>query len=109
MKQSKSSSKHKGMSLSAMEAMACGKPVVATSVGDAPFLVKNGINGIVIPLGNADILAESIIYLAENPELRKRMGGANIRKMKEYDWNKIAKQYYTLYSGILNTNDYLNN
>jgi len=89
--------------------MACGKPVVVTSVGDVPFLVKNGVNGIVIPPGNADVLAKSIIYLAENPELRKRMGEANVRKMKEYDWNKIAKQYYTLYSGILNTNDYLNN
>jgi len=98
-----------GMPLSVMEAMACGKPVVVTRVGDVPFLVKNGVNGIVIPPGNADVLAKSIIYLAENPELRKLMGETNVRKMKEYDWNKIAKQYYTLYSGILNTNDYLNN
>jgi len=91
-----------GMPLSVMEAMACGKPVIATSVGDVPVLVKNGVNGIVIPPGNADMLAESIIYMAENPELRKRMAEANVRKMKEYDWNKIAKQYHTLYSEILN-------
>jgi len=86
-----------------IEAMACGKPVVVTSVGDVPVLVKGGVNGIVIPPGKADLLAESIIYLAENPELRKRMGEANIRKMKEYDWNKIAKQYHSLYLEMLNS------
>jgi len=83
--------------LSVMEAMACGKPVIVTSVGDVPVLVKNGVNGIVIPPGNADLLAESIIYLAENPELRKLMGKANVRKMVRYDWDKIAKQYHSLY------------
>jgi len=78
-------------------------PVIASSVGDVPVLVKNGIKGIVIPPGKADMLAESIIYLAENPELRKHMGKANVRKMKEYDWNKIAKQYHTIYSEMLNS------
>jgi len=101
MKQSKNHN-YEGISLSVMEAMVCGKPVVVTSVGDVPFLVKNGVNGIVIPPGNADMLAESIIYLAENSELRRLMGEANVRKMKEYDWNKIAKQYHTLYSEIFN-------
>jgi glycosyltransferase involved in cell wall biosynthesis len=84
-----------------METMTSGKPVIVTTVGDVPVLVKNGVNGIVIPPGKADQLAESTIHLAENPELRKLMGGLNIRKMKRYDWNKIAKQYHTLYSKIL--------
>jgi len=92
-----------GMPLSVMEAMACGKPVIVSSVGDLPFMVENGINGIVIPPGNADMLAESIIYLAENPELRKRVGEKNIRKMAKYDWDKIAKQYYSLFSEMLRT------
>lgn len=85
-----------------MEAMACGKFVIVTGVGDVPFLVENGVNDIVILPGNADLLAESIIYLAENPELRELMSEANVRKMKKYDWNKIAKQYHTLYSEIFN-------
>lgn len=85
-----------------MEALACRKPVVMTDVGDVPFMVENGVNDIVITPGNADLLAESIVYLAENPELRKLMAEANVRKMKEYDWDKVAKQYQTLYSKILN-------
>jgi len=42
-------------------------------------------------------LAKSIIYLAENPELRKLIGKANVRKMAECDWDKITKQYNSLY------------
>jgi len=67
-----------------MEAMNCGKPAIVTSVVDA------------FSTGKADLLAESIIYLAENPESRRRMGEINVRKMKEYDWDKIVKQYYAL-------------
>ncbi|MGB9614664.1 MAG: glycosyltransferase [Fervidobacterium sp.] len=78
-----------------VEAMVCGKPVIVTSVGDVPILMNNGVNGI------ADLLAESIIYLAENPELRNLIGEADVRKMAEYDWDKIAKQYNLLYSKIL--------
>jgi 1,4-alpha-glucan branching enzyme len=86
-----------GMPLSIMEAMACGKPIVATSVSDVPILVKQGVNGIIIPPGNTDALAESIVYLAENPELRKLMGEENTKRMAEYDWDRIAKQYHLLY------------
>jgi len=52
-----------------MYVLACGKPVVVTNVGDVPFMVENVVNGIVITPGNADLLAESIVYLAENPRL----------------------------------------
>jgi glycosyltransferase involved in cell wall biosynthesis len=84
-----------------IKAMACGKPVIVTSVADVPFLVKNGVNDIVIPPGRADLLAESMIHLAESPELRKLMGEENAIKMAEYDWDKIAKQYHLLYLEII--------
>lgn len=90
-----------GMPLSVMEAMACGKPIIATNVGDVPVLVKNGVNGILTTPGNPNQLAESIIYLAENPELRDHMAEANIKKMLRYDWDKIAKQYHSLYLKML--------
>lgn len=70
-----------------LSAMACGIPVIATNVSDVPILVKSGVNGIVISLGKADILAESIIHLAENQALRRLVATANIRKTKDYDWD----------------------
>lgn len=47
-----------------------GKTCYCDGVGDVPILVNNGVDGIVISPRNADLLADSIIYLAENPELR---------------------------------------
>jgi glycosyltransferase involved in cell wall biosynthesis len=90
-----------GMPLSLMEAMACGKPVIATEISDVPLIVKNGINGIVIPSGDAKLLANSILELAENHRLRMRMGDANRKKMERYDWEKIADRYRALYMDLI--------
>ncbi len=86
-----------GMPLSVMEAMACGKPVIATNVGDVPALVKDGTNGMLVPPGNVRSLSDSIIHLVENPKLMRRMGDANLKKIAEYDWDRIAEQYQSLY------------
>ena len=91
-----------GMPLSVMEAMACGKPVIVTNVGEIPVLVKQGINGLVIPPGDHQMLADSILYLYNNHELSSRMSKENVNLMINYDWERIAKQYNTLYSEILN-------
>jgi glycosyltransferase involved in cell wall biosynthesis len=86
-----------GMPLSLMEAMASGKPVIVTNVGNVPAFVKQGINGVIVPPGNANALAEGIISLARNPALRKRMGETNALEMAECDWERIASQYHSLY------------
>ena len=86
-----------GMPLSIMEAMACGKPVIATKIADVPSLVETGVNGILVQPDNSESLVEGTMYLAKNPELVRRMGEVNIEKMKKHDWNNTAKQYHTLY------------
>jgi glycosyltransferase involved in cell wall biosynthesis len=90
-----------GMPLSLMEAMACGKPVIATNVADIPIIAKNGINGVIIPPGDAKLLANSILDLVEKDDLRNRMGKANSEKMQNYDWEIIAKKYHSLYLDVL--------
>jgi glycosyltransferase involved in cell wall biosynthesis len=62
-----------------MEAMVY-RILIVTSVGNVPILVEDGINGIVIPPGNAHLLADSIIYLVQNPELRNLISKADIGK-----------------------------
>ena len=51
-----------------------------------PLMVKNGLMPSILR-GKADILAENIIHLAENQELRRLVATANIRKTKDYDWD----------------------
>ena len=74
-----------------LEAMACGKPIIATRVGDTTHQIREGWNGFLIERGNEKQIAEKIKYLIDNPEERKRMG-ENSRKyaVEEFDWSKIA-------------------
>jgi len=95
-----------GMPLTLMEAMACGKPVIATNVGDVPNLVENGVNGIVLPLVDADLLTNGILHLAKNATTRDSMGVANVKKISEYDWDKIARQYHSLYLRVTESDPY---
>jgi glycosyltransferase involved in cell wall biosynthesis len=62
--------------LSVLEAMACGRPVIASSVGGIPELVRNDVEGILVPPGVPDALAEALRQLAADSDLAVRMGAA---------------------------------
>lgn len=67
----------------AAEAMAVGKPVVGTNVGGLPEIINHGHTGILVPPEDPDLLAEAIITLLKDEELRKRMGKAGRKKIEE--------------------------
>jgi glycosyltransferase involved in cell wall biosynthesis len=58
------------------EAMASGKPVIATRVGGIPELIRDGENGYLVPRGDGDAVADRILMLAEDSHLRDSMGEA---------------------------------
>ena len=87
--------------LSVLEAMAYGKPVVASNVGGIPYVVENGTTGLLFECGNVKELAEKIIVLLRDEELRKKMGEAGRERAKEFTWDKIAEQTVDLYKEIL--------
>jgi glycosyltransferase involved in cell wall biosynthesis len=84
-------SKNEGWGLALMEAMACGKPVVATRVGGIPELVENGTQGLLVEAGDVKGIADSITRLLNDPALRARMGRAGKRRVKEFSWDSTAK------------------
>ena len=57
-----------------VEANACGKPVIATATTGAREIVRDGINGFLVPIGDAEALAKKILELLNNPEKSKAMG-----------------------------------
>ena len=89
--------------IAVIEAMACGKPVIATNVGPFPEIIRHEATGILVPTCSPKHLAEAIIHLALNPEKRKRMG-AMARKVVEEKFNmkRIASQYLELYQELIN-------
>jgi glycosyltransferase involved in cell wall biosynthesis len=81
-----------------IEAMACGKPVIATNVGPFPEIIKDGETGVLIPVHSPPSLADAVISLARNPEKRMLIG----KKAKEevenrFDIRKIANDYLKIY------------
>jgi len=70
-----------------IEAQACGKPVVATSVGGIPEAMKDGETGILVKPKSSEDLANKIIYMIRNEKIRQKMG-LNGRKRVERKFSK---------------------
>ncbi|MBB6030465.1 glycosyltransferase [Oceanithermus desulfurans] len=91
-----------GVPLVVLEAMAAGKPVVATSVGGVPELVKDEKTGILISPGDPETLAGAILRLARDSDLRRRMGEAAHKwALERFDVQKTAQAYGELYLKLL--------
>jgi glycosyltransferase involved in cell wall biosynthesis len=81
-----------------LEAMAAGLPVVAASVGGIPELVADGVNGRLVPPGNAEALAGALIELLEFPERAADFGRAGRRRIEAtYSFDRMVEQFETLY------------
>jgi len=92
------SSDWEGTPMTILEAMAAGKPIIATAVGGTPELVENGVTGLLVPPKDAQALAEAMLRLANNPILREKMereGKKNV--LERFDIKQIARQYEELY------------
>lgn len=88
--------------VSALEASACEIPVIASNVGGLPEVVVDGETGYLVPPRNEAAIAEKIIKLIEEPELRQNLG-ANGRKfvLENYEWNSCARKMEEIYERIL--------
>ena len=95
-------SHHEGVPRFLLEAAATGLPLVATDIEGCRMVVRDGINGYLVPTRDAQALASAIEQLVRNPELRIKMGKASREiAVKEFDERKILKQWLDLYEKIL--------
>lgn len=94
-------SKTEGWGLSLMEAMACRRPVVASRVGGIPELVRDGIDGILVEPGDVRGLADAILRLLRDRELRARMGRAGQKRVKGFSWERTADIVLEAYTRAL--------
>jgi N-acetyl-alpha-D-glucosaminyl L-malate synthase BshA len=88
--------------LSALEAMACGVPVVASNVGGLPEVVADGVTGFLHPPDATSQMAESAIRILSDPELHARMAAEGVRLAAErFSADRIVPQYEALYEQTL--------
>lgn len=86
---------------SLVEAMACGRPVVATSADGFRDLLRDGIEGVLVPPGDADALADRVIRLLKHPTLRSILGEAGRRTAQGYAADVVMPQYRDLFLAVL--------
>jgi glycosyltransferase involved in cell wall biosynthesis len=79
-----------GMGLVALEAMACGCPVIVTTHGPSE-VVRDGIDGFVVPAGDAEAVRVALEKLYQDPELRQRMSQSAQEQAARYSWDRYAR------------------
>ena len=97
-------SHYESFGMVALEAMACGTPVVASNVGGLAYLVQNGSTGFTVPVDEPQLLVECIAKLLSDSELRARMGKQAAEFARGFGWNIIANRIIALYQSVLNSN-----
>lgn len=94
-------SHYESFGMVALEAMACGTPVVASQVGGLAFLVQDGVTGYHINVGDMDALSERLTTLLEDRELHDKLSGQAAAFAQDYAWRNIARQVIALYQDLI--------
>jgi D-inositol-3-phosphate glycosyltransferase len=94
-------SHYESFGMVALEAMACGVPVVASQIGGLAFLIQDGVTGFTVPVDEPEPLAERLERLINEPDLRARLGHQAAETAKGYAWEIIAKRIYQIYQEVL--------
>jgi glycosyltransferase involved in cell wall biosynthesis len=96
------SSISEGVSITILEAMAAGIPVVATSAGGTPEVLADGLAGVLVPSRNPDRLAQAMVALAKDPAMRTRLATVGRRRVEtSFTVQRMVAEYVQLYHRFL--------
>ena len=83
-----------------LEAMASGKPVIATNVGGIPYMIEDGKNGFLVNYGDIEGLAEKILKLMNDKKLRDFIAENGKKTAMKYSWENISEETYEVYRHV---------
>ncbi|QYA24001.1 glycosyltransferase family 4 protein [Gramella sp. MT6] len=82
--------------VSVMEAMALGLPVVSTNVGGIPYLIQNGVNGLLVESNDCEDMATAVEALISDPELAHKLSSNGKKSVESFDWEKVKPLWLEL-------------
>lgn len=94
-------SHYESFGMVAIEAMACGTPVIASDVGGLTYTVEDGFNGYLVPLKDYHALADKISLLLRHQDLRNQLGEQARRWVNRFSWSSIADDVLNVYQNAL--------
>jgi len=89
------------MPASVLEAFASGLPVVSTDAGGVPTILRDGEDGLLAPVGDADAIAAHVIHLLQCPDRARTLAESAHRTVEAYTWPKVRHQWLSLYRSLL--------
>jgi glycosyltransferase involved in cell wall biosynthesis len=95
------SSAYEGLPIALIEAMALGRPCVATGVGGVPEVVSDGATGLLVPPRDPDALAAGLLRLLQDPALRASLGAAARERAFDFDIRKAVRRMEQVYTDLL--------
>jgi len=90
------------MGIVLIEALSCARPVVASDIPGYNEIVTNGVNGILVPPGNHQALAQAIITVLDSEKLRRQLSCEARARARDFDWKKIGPQVAQVYQEVIN-------
>ena len=81
--------------------MAAGLPVIVTENTGAKQLIRDGLEGFIVPIRDAGALQEKLLWLYEHPQQRRAMGRAAARRVRQFTWERYRQRLLTVYDQIL--------
>jgi glycosyltransferase involved in cell wall biosynthesis len=85
---------------SVLEAMASGVPVVSTNVGGVPFVVRDGVTGLLVEAGDHAAMAASALRLLQEPNLGPQLREAALQEVQQYTWHRIRQRWAAVYAAV---------
>jgi phosphatidylinositol alpha-1,6-mannosyltransferase len=90
-----------GLNVCVLDAMSCAKPVVGSNVAGNPLAIVDGLTGTIVPERSPAALANALATLADDSELRQRMGAAGRRRIdEELGWPAITRRYIAHFEAL---------
>jgi D-inositol-3-phosphate glycosyltransferase len=96
-------SHYESFGMVALEAMACGTPVVASQVGGLAYLVQDGITGYTVPFSDVEALADRLAELLKDPDLRDKLGLQAASLARQFSWEIIASRIVDQYQEVISS------